>query len=253
MSASPPRCLEACGENDAVFLSNNYTTATGNTQDLGNSNTRWKFVVAHEMGHQMQARQLGALFSVAYDRQMLSPAPPLLCDCTGLNPTGNTEHCLQSTEEQGAAQIEAFAHFSSANVWNDHSLSTCNFTYYKSFRDTSRVVHTAPDPVSCLTPVKWTENHCPIAGRAAEWDWLGFLTSASRNATAPLLQPDLAALYLRQCADVGGGTTCNATDVTPWTGNNGLNLPNAASEAFGQFHPRTTTFLNAGNTYGVTR
>ncbi len=60
-----------------------------------------------------------------------------------LNPTGNTIHCLQSTEDQGGAQIEGFAQFSAGNLWNSGA-STCTFAYYKYFRDDQLQVHKPP-------------------------------------------------------------------------------------------------------------
>ena len=103
--------------------------------------------------------------------------------------------------------------------------------------------------------MKWTENHCPIAGRAAEYDYLGFFTAISRDSTAPILQPDLAAVYVRQCNDQNGGLGgCTGVEDVTWaTDPNGINVPNAAAEVFGPNEPRTVSFRNAGSTYGVTR
>ena len=255
-SSTTGRCIEACfqegmGSDESVYLSYEYIDSTSSTPDLGNPTARWKFGSAHEIGHQMQWGQIGAMLPI-YDRPTLSPPPPLLCDCTGLNPTGNTEHCLQSTEQQTTAQLEGFAHFSSANVWNDPSASSCTFTYYKGVRDDSLAVNLPPFPVSCIQPVKWTENHCPIPTRAAEYDWLGFYTAIARDPQAPILQPDLSSVYRRLCSDEGNASLCSGAKA-PWSSSDGINLPTAAEEVFGPRDPRTAVFNNDGVTYGVTR
>ncbi len=259
---SAGRCEEACANtpasgaltrDNAAYFSFNYTNKTQAIQDLGSPNARLKFVVAHEMGHQIQAAALGALYNTTYDINT-GNVPELLCRCDGLNPTGNELHCLQSSDEQGASQAEGFAQFSASNLWNDPGVSTCNFTYYKSFRDDQQFTHGPPYPTSCKTPVntpKWTEDHCIHAGRASEWDWLEFHMSIARDPSAPVNQTDLASVYKRECLDETGLSNCSGANVE-W-GSGTANLDKAASETFGFNAPRYTTFHAAGSNYGVTR
>lgn len=267
------RCSEACDnspDDNAVYLSYNYLNRYSTPQDLSNPTWGSKFVVAHEMGHQIQAYLLGrnateaGSFYYDYDSPSFglnaSNVPEDLCRCDGLNPTGNEIHCLQSSMEQGAAQIEGFAHFSAANVWNDHDGTSCEFTYYKGVRlaGTDQTAGTPPpNPVSCVTPERWTENHCVHDDRAAEWDWLGFYTSVARDPVAPIDQFDLARVYRQQCRDTTGLTYC-AYQLNPtvnWSDffSNGLTLPNAAQQVFGMTDKRLQTFQKAGAVYGVTR
>jgi hypothetical protein len=123
----------------------------------------WKFVTAHEAGHQIQHRGIGTFpstFDYLFDcppgmsctgRRSSQPAdvaaspdpagrplldPPFvdsmspLCGCQHVD-AANGLHCLQSIERGGGAQIEGFAQFFSSRVWNRQDEADCTFVYYK--------------------------------------------------------------------------------------------------------------------------
>lgn len=92
----------------------------------------WKYVVAHEIGHLIQARGTGS-YAYTYDPAATGTfrAPPK-CACDHVQ-TSNTLHCLQSVEEPGAAQVEGYAQFFASRIFNRASDPDCTFKYYKEF------------------------------------------------------------------------------------------------------------------------
>jgi hypothetical protein len=120
---------------------------------------RWKYVVAHEAGHQIQQRAAGDFSNAEYGFVCPSGTTPGSPQCPGrlsqytvggvVDPpwvadtcgcahvkAANQEHCLQSIERGGPAQSEGFAQFYAARSWNDE-VGDCSFTYYKEFLDTA--------------------------------------------------------------------------------------------------------------------
>jgi hypothetical protein len=144
-------------------------------------------------------------------------------------------------------QVQGYAHFFASNVWNDPAQSQCRFTYYKGFYDGTK--HAPPYPVSCIDQHQWTEEHCPITGRAAEYDWLGFYTALPRDSYAPISHTELAGVYVEMC----GGSICTTSKTSSWTGTNGLLKAAESYFPSGTLDPRYSTFNNAGSAYGVTR
>lgn len=230
----------------AVWLGWSYGTLAGDALTPGIANAEYKYVVGHEFGHQIQDRLMGDL-PYAYDlRKNISV--PQLCTCTGLDPGGNEIHCLQSSEQQGAAQSEAYGHFVAGNMWNARPDTECVFTYYKKFLRADNVVDVPPAAKSCKQAVRWTETYCPIPARASEYDWMGFYTSVARATTGTVAQTDLARVYGRTCTGSPTGK-CNGQGSVSWAG-----LDSAAQSEFGGLGaPRYVTFSQTGNAYGVTR
>jgi hypothetical protein len=118
---------------------------------------RWKYVVAHEAGHQIQHRASGDFsdneygFTCPPGTTPGSPQcpgrlgqytaggvvdPPWVADTCGCAhvKAANQEHCLQSVERSGPAQGEGFAQFYASRSWNQDG-GDCTFTYYKEFLD----------------------------------------------------------------------------------------------------------------------
>lgn len=249
------RNYEACYSPGSKFVYLGPQYAGANTQTLSTTQhtTLSKFVIAHEIGHQFQARSTGSYY-YNYNRAALVPQPALLCRCDGLNPNGNEIHCLQSTEQQGAAQVEGFAQFTASNTWNDPTSSNCNFAYYKGFRTSSQTFG-PPYAVSCNTAVKWGETNCPMDDRATEYDWMGYYTSIARAPTGPVNQTDLASVYKKVCELNGGtpGALCNPSFQMLWSPASGFGLPDASKSVFGTNTLRDVTFRTNGPKYGITR
>jgi hypothetical protein len=167
--------------------------------------SRWKYVILHEAGHQVQARAMGAdgggdyTFACPKDTTCSGKAsgwiktrlvdPPFvdsmspLCGCQHVG-AANSEHCLQSIERTSAAQGEGFAQFFAAKGWNAPRTDDCKFVYYKELLQdtpcaagetclpftvgqTSLFSKLPPFGISCETAFKWRNNHCPM-GETAE-------------------------------------------------------------------------------------
>ncbi|MBX3224756.1 MAG: hypothetical protein KF795_29840 [Labilithrix sp.] len=228
----------------AVYLGPNKDNGLPGDLNNGSHNSNEKYVVAHEIGHQVQERMTGA-WEWSYDLRAGISAPAL-CGCSGLNPTGNEIHCLQSTERQGAAQGEGYAQFFAGQVWNKRSDAECVFTYYKNFLRADGQLDFAPSAKSCSDAVRWAETHCPLSGRATEYDWMGFYTKIGRDSVTPITQRDLAKVYARNCTGSPTGT-CSGQAVT-WAG-----LESAAEAEFGALSGRAAVFRIRGTDHGVRR
>lgn len=141
----------------------------------------WKYVVAHELGHTVQAAMLGGLPTGAggyyfscpggdcdpdnpvYGRltnvgkQVFLADPPLMdpiCGCQHVL-AGPPGHCLQSIERAERSHTEGFGQFFASLIWNSPGHASCRFNYYKEFLDLGadscrvRRPDGTPDPLAC--------------------------------------------------------------------------------------------------------
>lgn len=272
-SSNGDRRLEACYSEvansffpddppQALYLGPGYkTSGSGSPLDPANHTSLSKFVIAHEMGHEMQYSQWGGP-ALQYDRLSLKPQPAQLCGCSGLNPTGNEIHCMQSTEQQTAAQVEAYAHAFAANVWNSRADNHCTFTYYKGFRYGTGGSQVLPPTnlQSCdgsnRYQTRWTESYCPLTDRASEYDWLAVYTTIFRATTGGWSQADLANVYKDACSFGSFDGKCHCDTLNDprchYTSYNSALRP-AAQARFGGGSAKFLEFVNAADTFGVTR
>jgi hypothetical protein len=247
-------------------------------QALVPGDTYWKFTVAHEMGHIIQARAMGNFFTDYNLGGATIKAPPK-CSCDHVT-SANTLHCLQSIEEPGAAQIEGFAQFFASRAWNRASENDCVFKYYKEFlSDTclpgagadgcvpvaGGLMKTLPPfPVSCLTPVRWRNNNCFDAAVApgdlvtdfgVEYDWMGFLYSANTQGANTTSMGDVFGIYETAC-----GGECRGSQRIAWEACTGCSagvggLRDASEQHFAVAgRPTAAAELRIkGDAFGVTR
>jgi outer membrane protein assembly factor BamB len=116
--------------------------------------SRWKYITAHEAGHQVQHRTMGTLggsytFSCPQNSSCPgkregtgapSPSDPLvdppfaddLCGCQHVT-AANAQHCLQSIEVGPKGHSEGYAQFFASKTWNVQTQNDCTFVYYKDF------------------------------------------------------------------------------------------------------------------------
>jgi|GEM_PF-2224547 len=136
-----------------------------------------KYVIAHELGHTMQAALLGGVVGgssywfqcpggtcdkdnpiygrVGKEGLVDPPLMDPICGCQHVR-SANALHCLQSIENAERAHTEGFAQFFSSFVWNSPGHGTCRFNYYKEFLDVGtdscrvRRADGSVDPNGCL-------------------------------------------------------------------------------------------------------
>ncbi len=219
---------EACAANDAFF---------GLSIGVGHKDTTTeKFVIAHELGHQLEQHAYGN-FAVNYNSGIPDPSAPLSCRCDHVV-SANKWHCLQSRHDFSTAHTEGFAHFHSQHVFNRNDQADCTFVYYKEVRDDQAVVHAPPYPVSCAAPVKWLENHCVKANSGVEWDMLEFMRALNYGVDA-LTMAEIVGVYAKAHQSVLTLT---------WPA-----LQTAALAYFGNdaSHPKYVHFLAAASAAGV--
>jgi hypothetical protein len=164
--------------------------------------TTEKFVIAHEMGHQLEYHALGSNFN--YDYSGWASTVPEVCTCNFVV-SANKLHCLQSQHDFTTAHTEGFAHFVSQRAFNRTDQSDCMFVYYKEVLTQRWVisqsgpvqvndVHSPPYPVDCASPPKRLDTYCPAAGDGTEWDMLEFLRGANSGTNA-LTMADIMGVY----------------------------------------------------------
>jgi hypothetical protein len=192
-----------CPGADLCYVENTdqFCGSATNCKCTSPDDSHWKFVVAHEAGHQLQDRATGNgpspdyLFScppgMTCDQRKgevpglpdLLSDPPLIpatapfCGCDHVT-SANGLHCLQSIERSTSAQNEGFAQFFASRVWNTQDEADCTFVYYKEFlapaclnddcvmrgvfQDTTLYNNPPPVPQSCVTPHKWRNRNCAM-------------------------------------------------------------------------------------------
>lgn len=144
---------------------------------------RQKFLVGHEVGHALEEGYQFATFgSTDYlfgssPNPYNPPAGGPDCDSAG------ELHALTSLEFTSPAIMEGFAHFISADAYNDHNDATGRFTYYKADLGFPPYIRLEGDPdFNAAAP--WESNRfaqrvCDLTdptsqNRGTELDWLRF-------------------------------------------------------------------------------
>lgn len=218
----------ACGGEDGLYL--------GPNEYGGDHTNDWKYVIAHEFGHVVQALRMGF---VNYEYVL---APDHLCRCDHVT-SGNPVHCLQSREEIGGAQVEGWAQFYASRVWNNRDQSDCAFVYYKDVEFLS--IEPPPVEVDCKYQMKWMENFCLASDQGTEWDWMAFLYDVNTApASARSTIDDLGAIYVASC----GGSLCETgNDQGHWS-----TLDGAAFTYYGGLgSAKYSRFVTASDNFGV--
>jgi hypothetical protein len=190
-------CFRAVNENRGGFVLINV-----NGQDN-------KFEIVHEVGHRVGALAVGARMGGApYD------ADPGLC----VDEPSGEKHSMRSLEYQEAAFGEGFAHFFSADVWNDHDLDTCQFRYYKQiFVPPAAVGGTGTwvtPTVDCESgtanfPEAYLDHEGCVAnqqGRGVELDWMRMFWDLHKGSSA-ISMSDIVA-WLKTSRDWDGTKVC---------------------------------------------
>jgi hypothetical protein len=256
---------DSCVSGDVVFI--------GPGRPGHGPQSKWKYIVAHEIGHQIQRRALNGLPGAGYtfpSRPGLPPTricgtnacdpeeAPDLCACAHVD-AANRFHCLQSLEADEDAQLEGFAQFFAAKAWNRQNEDDCQFNYYKEFLNPvclsgaeqcepfgGLVRARPPAPVTCRQPARWRNRNCAVPKFATEFDWMGFYWSVNTvgDSGSRLRMDDLHRVYRQACRLDG----CSFSDVVSWEA-----VVKAAEDAFGMTDPRALRVPNAGLEFGVDR
>ena len=152
----------SCYEDDASDLPG---IDSGDALFLSGGARRRKFVIAHEVGHAVAAKQEEPPAEAA-----IAPWHDPKC-----NERGASSHELTSKEHQSTAAKEGFAHFYAATIWNDRLQKDCAFAYYKSVDHDLDGTPTTDPWVSCEDGADFlTKAGCAEEGFANEWDWMRF-------------------------------------------------------------------------------
>ncbi|MBV1857845.1 MAG: hypothetical protein KUG77_05485 [Nannocystaceae bacterium] len=210
----------------------------------GTSDDEWKFVIAHELGHNAQSVATGipGTYTSTYDTIIDTQAA---CRCDHVT-VANQLHCLQSLEHVSKAQTEGFAQYFAARSFNTQG-SDCAFAYYKeflypAFSNGSPYDLSAfpPVPIDCATPHQWRSTHCSdIEDSGTELDWL---TAFRALEMGGVTLEEIYAVYDEAC----GGGSCGSTTVR-WN-----DLADAASVFYGSpSHPKALLFAQVGSLHDV--
>jgi hypothetical protein len=142
---------------------------------LDDSRVDEKFVIVHEAGHWI---------ADARAQQMLDAGDTSIEDAT-CPAEGTTIHSMRSEEWAGGAASEGFAHFYSADVWNDDDEDDCGFEYWRT------VEGVGTPAVDCEYgggdfPLGYLEDACGgTAQHGVELDWLRAFWDVHTNGSTP--------------------------------------------------------------------
>lgn len=181
---------EACADTNAYFG----LSVTADARDT----TLEKFVIAHELGHQIEAH--AGLIGKDASGYSLDDGLPAACKCDHVV-SANKIHCLQSRHTWSAAHVEGFAHFVSARTFNRLDESNCSFAYYKEvyypgFWTLPASTVAPPVQIDCANPRRWMPSWCSAtADRSTEWDHLVFYRALNANGTGALSMEDLFQIF----------------------------------------------------------
>lgn len=163
----------------------------------GLTDSDYKFVMTHEVGHAIQYLSMGTPQNFYEEPADAMPSSPY-CRCDHVDTYMGTSHCLQSRERISAAQVEGFAHLVAAKVWNNQAESSCSWAYYKYFLEPPNAqVSDVPMQKTCSGNPKWMENMCPTgeADHGVEWDWQSYFWNLNTQGNAKVTMPELYAVY----------------------------------------------------------
>lgn len=203
------------------------------------SDSNWKIVIAHEIGHQIQDRAIGDLSTPYYQ-----DASQTMCRCDHVADPSSRSHCLQSRENMTAAQVEGFAQFAAAKAFNNPAENDCNFAYYKEFKAPQGglwYVLSPPVARTCRTNQTWMETYCATSNAGVEWDWQIFYWNLNTVSSSKTTMPELWAIYGAAC----GGSSCDEKQVS-WNA-----LDGAAQTYHGFGTPKYFHFADAADAAGV--
>jgi hypothetical protein len=213
VTGDPTTCQSATFPSVSHFDRTSKTLFIDANADVWTHDARWKFVVGHEIGHQVQLAQNASL-AIAYRFQAgtdissgggdVDPASSLVNELTKLNCScdvvdeENSLHCLQSIEASESAANEGFGHFFATRLWNrvqgeaGYDANVCNFTYYKQTSASDLVMdgpQVFPVYVDCsrfyahrdmvCNDVFITDDAGARVPYASEIDWLTFYWKAT--------------------------------------------------------------------------
>lgn len=209
----------------------------GTFQNNGYTEAHWKFIVAHEMGHQVQFHAMGRP-NFNLDSDMPTQTA---CQCN-FDAGYGTSHCLQSRELQGGAEVEGFGHGFASRIFNSASEANGAFNYYKPFRPDTGPRLFPPMYRDTYNAQRWMELHCTASDKGVEWDWSTFVFNVSNISTANQTKlSDLFNIYKAAC----GFANCDNNDLVGFPELDFMASSYYAGDA------RYTRFHNAGNSHGI--
>lgn len=167
---------------------------------LGTAQITEKFQLIHEAGHVM-FENAGIFNAIDYDY------PESVCH---EEPAGQI-HSMRSKEYAGTAVLEGFAHFYTADVWNDHNQSSCWFEYYKDVAgDQSPGVNCENQTGTTAFANAYLESACSGGADAGvELDWLRAFWDVHTDSISPAVDPTFTEI-VDWLADVGSFPTEDA-------------------------------------------
>ena len=188
---SPSTYFDPSGDANRICVNPAYTTADGTEYN----HTKYKFVVAHEMGHRQADGVGGVGFSGASysnnDGNTDNPLWPVYnvehyCNCYRNNPSSPPTTCIHSRTFIETAEQEGWANFFASAMFNYRSSTSGYWTISsKTYVPSGSSVSwdsTPPIAFNLLQRWKWMENHCgsttsqtaEMANRGVITDWVQF-------------------------------------------------------------------------------
>jgi len=236
---------DACGGYPRTYI------GTARKPD-GTALIRWRFIVAHELGHATAARAK-TLIPVSYDDDDTAHG---LCRCTHVTGLASS-HCLQSRERSSDAQDEGYAHAFATRVFNSTTQANGNIRYFKEFKETDGGVTPPTMTKDAYNAARWHETRCgTLVEHGVEWDWLTFFfkVSNTNGTSAATTFAKLQEIYLLACDAGSAGCYSLFADRPRWNNSEPVDpeivsLKQAAAEALTS--AQYLRFKSTGENWGV--
>lgn len=177
---------------------------SGNTAEIfiATGDSTKKFIIAHELGHAVGGQATGGRL-VNND-----------CSFSSVSCPSAGSHSMTSKENSACAIGEGYAHFYSADIWNNHYEDDCSFEYWGS----------GTPAIDCENgmldyPQAYMENECAptYGGRGVELDWLRQLWDVHTEGSEPSMNQMLGWM----------------SSAAVWNATNGYSRLNTAADAVG--------------------
>ncbi len=227
-----------------IAAANGYLDAPGSTNPQDVDDSRWKTVIAHELGH---ALSMGWYGDLQLDYSGDVPNNPL---CNTSNVTGaGTLHSLQSVELVSIAVNEGFAHHVANRLMNNWWNPNPILNYYKEIRFPWQAPGTPPTSPPIALPAvayaRWHKDICSDTGggvAGVEWDWMNFFWAVNDMESWSTIQ-QLGNILRRACGTYPGPCHFQAAD---WMG-----IDLGARAELGLFSSQHAHILTTGQNAGV--
>ncbi len=221
--------------------------------------SRYKTVIAHEIGHSVEGILIGETGD-NYEMTESIAGLSSMCRCDHVV-SANDTHCFQGLEQIGIALTEGWAQFYAVKAFNDPTEGDCTFTYYKEYKEgpePTATVHLPPVAFDCSQPLRIMKDYCPVVVPGTEVgneaDWMQFFWAAHTHPTEGASLADIKSIVRYACNEEGPQLRDDLCYMDPIGDKDLIEVDEFAAGAvdhFGGFTPEAERFVQSALDAGI--